>query len=208
MNLSRENLELDSLSNETLISLIKDIKVGHLHKKYRTKKTKSEVEFWNRFNKEKRPNNYTIFHLIQLYQCLVDELIIRFEKINSDTLDPKYLGIPNIYFGFNVTDEREENYKKQRIERGFDNSEMWSLDVTISKFILPRLKEYRDTVKNIGVHPDCLKNNKEWIKLLDKMIRGFEVKLNSSRDLDVDEEIKIIDEGLDIFTKYFGALWY
>lgn len=56
--------------------------------------------------------------------------------------DPKYLGIPNIQFSLtDKTDEREEKFSQQRIERGFDDSETWSLDCTITKFILPRLKD-------------------------------------------------------------------
>lgn len=56
--------------------------------------------------------------------------------------DPKYLGIPNIQFSLtDKDDKREKNFSKQRIERGFDDSETWSLDSTITSFILPRLKD-------------------------------------------------------------------
>ena len=44
------------------------------------------------------------------------------------TKDPKYLGIPNICFSLTEdTDRRESEYKEQRIQRGFDDSETWSL---------------------------------------------------------------------------------
>jgi len=38
--------------------------------------------------------------------------------------------------------EKLEKYKKQREERGFDDTETWHLDKTIALFLLPRLKRY------------------------------------------------------------------
>lgn len=37
-------------------------------------------------------------------------------------------------------DPRIPLYKQQQEERGFDNSELWSLDITIANFILPDRK--------------------------------------------------------------------
>lgn len=39
-------------------------------------------------------------------------------------------------------DKRQKLWRKQRDERGFDDTELWNLDVTMAKFILPRLKEF------------------------------------------------------------------
>ena len=38
--------------------------------------------------------------------------------------------------------EKLERYKKQRDERGFDDTETWHLDKTVALFLLPRLKRY------------------------------------------------------------------
>lgn len=52
-------------------------------------------------------------------------------------------GIKNVNFSLiDNTDDRWEDYKKQRLERGFDNSELWSLDSTIAEFVYPRLKAF------------------------------------------------------------------
>ncbi len=38
--------------------------------------------------------------------------------------------------------EKLEKYKKQRDERGFDDTETWHLDKTLALFLIPRLKRY------------------------------------------------------------------
>lgn len=41
-------------------------------------------------------------------------------------------------------DDRQITWALQREEMGFDETEIWSLDITIIKFILPRLEYLRD----------------------------------------------------------------
>jgi hypothetical protein len=38
--------------------------------------------------------------------------------------------------------EKLEKYKKQRDERGFDDTETWHLDKTLTLFLIPRLKRF------------------------------------------------------------------
>jgi hypothetical protein len=38
--------------------------------------------------------------------------------------------------------EKLDKYKKQRDERGFDDTETWHLDKTLALFLLPRLKRF------------------------------------------------------------------
>jgi len=38
--------------------------------------------------------------------------------------------------------EKLEKYKRQREEKGFDDTETWHLDKTVALFLLPRLKRY------------------------------------------------------------------
>ena len=37
-----------------------------------------------------------------------------------------------------------DKFTKQRLERGFDDSETWNLDLTIAKFVLPRLESFKE----------------------------------------------------------------
>ena len=92
-------------------------------------------------------------------------------------------------------------FKKQRMIRGFDDSELWNLDITISQFILPRLMIFR---KNHHGYPADLTNN-QWNTVLEKMIRAFEWDTHESNIY-----MKVpdyVNEGLDLFRKYFFDLW-
>lgn len=96
-------------------------------------------------------------------------------------------------------------YAKQREERGWDDTEVWNLDYSISSFILPRLKVFR---KIHHGHPSNLSEN-EWEEYLDKMILAFELNL-SYEDLasdDLEEKESEIKEGLALFAEYFNQLW-
>ncbi len=86
----------------------------------------------------------------------------------------------------------------QRRRRGFDDSELWSLDDTILQFILPRLKRFRakervgwpgpQAIFNIDYdkyealsdeEQDDLSDRslEEWDRILDKMIRAIELQV-------------------------------
>lgn len=114
-------------------------------------------------------------------------------------LDP--YNIPNVNFTLiNRSDKRWDDYKEQRMSRGFDNSETWSLDSTISRFIEPRLKVFKEL--HAG-YPGYLTEEK-WEEILDKMIKAFEY-INNDDTFDHKEEV---DEGLDLFRKHFFDLWW
>jgi hypothetical protein len=117
--------------------------------------------------------------------------------------DPKNLGIPNINFSiYTDGDKREEKFSKQRLEQGFDESETWSLYTTISNFIIPRLKKFRDVT---CAYPPEL-TPEEWDNILDKMIKSFEIASNS--DFMTEEQSDEFREGFNLFNEYFFALWW
>jgi len=97
-------------------------------------------------------------------------------------------------------DERQKKWKKQRKERGFDDTELWSLDCTIISFVLPRLKVFRQKLYS---HPAYLTMD-AWKDILGKIIEGFELYNLGFPD---DEEAFKIEEALDLFRKYFHHLW-
>ena len=120
--------------------------------------------------------------------------------------DIKHLGIPNICFSLTDSyDDREKDFKKQRIERGFDDSETWSLTDTISNFIIPRLKRFKEIAGGVP----CEMTSDEWNLILDKMVRSFELTARNEGDrIWSKEEEKELDEGLDLFREWFFALWW
>ena len=65
--------------------------------------------------------------------------------------DIKYLGVPNVCFSLtSENDDREKLFSQQRIERGFDDSETWSLKDSIIKFIIPRLERYEEIAERLS----------------------------------------------------------
>ena len=117
--------------------------------------------------------------------------------------DIKYLKVPNVCFSLtNKNDPREEEFKKQRIEKGFDDSETWSLDSTICKFIIPRLERY---IEITNIMFDNTKDNNELLEDCKLFLNAL--KLHSQDVTNVDED-KQIQKGLELFPKIFKRLWW
>ncbi len=113
---------------------------------------------------------------------------------------------------------RSLKYWWQRRTRGWDDTDLWSLDYTIAKYILPRLRMFIDV--KIGV-PCTLggfdlddsvgyKNAEvEWNRIITKMIVAFELIIRDGNgEFLSNEEYKLIDEGLNLFAKYLRNLWW
>lgn len=104
-----------------------------------------------------------------------------------------------------ATDERQVKWDKQREERGCDDTETWSLFTTISDFIYPRLiafKEYKCDYP-INLTPE------NWDEILDKMIFAFKFYSDEYKRKKPasNETIQKVQEGMDLFVKYFRDLW-
>ena len=118
---------------------------------------------------------------------------------NKDKAFDPY-GMKNINFSLDLSvkdDKIKEKFKEQRLERGFDDSELWNLDTTILKFILPRLKAFKEAT--IGC-PRAFNNLEEWVNCIDKMIKSIEQILNDDHNADY--------EGFELFKKHFFELWW
>jgi hypothetical protein len=121
-----------------------------------------------------------------------------------DKKDIKYLGVPNVCFSLtDEDDKRDEEYAKDRIERGFDDSETWSLRDTAANFLIPRLKRYQEIAN------DFLKRDDEEVEAIDELIESLELisKENGSCNLS-DEEWEKVEKGLEQFPKVFMGLWW
>ena len=96
----------------------------------------------------------------------------------------------------------------QRRTRGFDDSETYSLDMTLAQHILPRLKRFKEL--NFGM-PGEFQTLEEWELILDSMIEAFELSANQfERDMFflTDEEKLNLQIGLNNFAKYYRNLWW
>lgn len=122
----------------------------------------------------------------------------------NNRIDPKKIGIPNICFSLTDkydSDERKITFANQRIKRGFDDSETYSLRDTIANFILPRLKRYyRLADKTIIIEG-------EFRLAIEKAIKAFELIIEDDYDFD-EKKQKLMEDGLALFAKYFLGLWW
>ena len=114
-------------------------------------------------------------------------------------------GIPNVCFSkITEKDDRWEEYTQQRLERGFDNSELWNLEGTIAKFIAPRLRAFYEDAK-IGKYRPANVTLEEWLNALEKMTDGFELMALDREKTEYEEAVEC--EALGLFSDYFFSLW-
>lgn len=113
----------------------------------------------------------------------------------------------NLYFGLADdlpdSDYRLESFYKQHKEQGFDNTELWSLYTTLSRFLLPRLKAFAENIHSIPLDLD----EPQWRSILIKMIEGIEFSLSESEDMWNIEKSKKMAENLELLGKYYLDLW-
>lgn len=119
-------------------------------------------------------------------------------------IDVKYIDIPNVCFSLTKEDDkRETELKKQRLERGFDDSETWSLRDTIANFIIPRLERYEEIAN------DFLVREPELIEEINKFLTAMKlVSRDGGSAIYTDEEEKQLTEGLEVFPRIFMSLWW
>ena len=109
-----------------------------------------------------------------------------------------------------ATDEGKETIKKEKKSRkrlqrqlakhGVDESEVWNLDITIAKFILPRIKLLRKTTHG---YPSTLTPEK-WDKVLKQMQTSFKLTATDSVNAST---LKKHQRGLKLFAKHYNQLW-
>ena len=97
--------------------------------------------------------------------------------------------------------------------RGFSDRQLWSLDITIAKFILPRLKRFKEINENLPF--DYEKNQSfteaEWLAALDDMI--FAMNIVASEEILIlsgaEDKAKLerYQKGIHLFSTHFTSLW-
>ncbi len=86
----------------------------------------------------------------------------------------------------------------------FPIEEVWNTDNTIAQLIVPRLQAFKALDKH--GHPDGFKDMREWNNTIQKMIDAFEL-MKYVQSLNTDDEKRTVEEGLDLFCRYFRNLW-
>lgn len=97
--------------------------------------------------------------------------------------------------------DRKKRMMKHYAEKGYCEMEMWCLATAVSKFVLPRLTEFRDVIVKNGPQ------NYQPIEVYDAMIYSFQ-KIVDGDHMYVDKkERRKIDNGLQLFAKYMIGMW-
>ena len=134
-------------------------------------------------------------------------------------------GINNVNFSLITPDNTKwwDKFAKQRLEYGFDDTEIWNLDLTIAKFILPRVERLQKTFTG---YPGFLHGEDEWKEILGKICKAFRLYVNCDnnciedvgtirllyRDDNPDKLEKALkdheeyEEGINLFFKYWRWL--
>lgn len=89
-------------------------------------------------------------------------------------------------------DKRLKLFKEQRKTRGFDDTELWSLDCAVFKFLKPRLKAL---IKKRVLHFSANVRT-DHMKKLSKILEAW------------DESSLLDDEAYELLSKTLGAMWY
>ena len=105
---------------------------------------------------------------------------------------------------------------ERKISVQIDDFDTWSLDHTLAIIIYPALVKYKEDSKVTG-HP-CLGSDDvesctsgvcgcetKWQEMLDKMIYSFKSIIDDEFSETAEE--KKIQEGLELFGKYYRGLW-
>lgn len=98
--------------------------------------------------------------------------------------------------------------KYHKLTRGFTDEEIWNLDHTAAEWLIPRLKYLKE---NTCGYPPDFESFGEWLKILQKMIDAFELYLEDEWPDDPEvmkKQNEIIEEGMQLFGKYFRNLWW
>ena len=111
-----------------------------------------------------------------------------------------------------------------------ENWEKWDLKYSIAEFIIPRLEAYKNAVENDNIMsipiwiedhnlPFILDHNKEyseeeislinkeWAKILQKILFSFKSLLIPNNEMNFEELQKKQHEGMQLFAKYYFNLW-
>ena len=124
-------------------------------------------------------------------------------KKKQHRIDPMSCNVPNICFSYmEHGDDRWGDMKRQRLSRGFDDSETWSLDATIAKFIAPRLERF------IEIYKDFVDDSEsQYVPKMEQALEAFRMYFNDE-DLFDEENFNKMMEGLKAFAEIFPALWW
>ena len=86
----------------------------------------------------------------------------------------------------------------------FPLEEVWNTDSTLSQLIVPRILAFK-TLDKHGC-PSDFDDMRKWNNTIQKMADAFEL-MKYAGTTHTEEEERTIEQGLDLFRKYYRNLW-
>ena len=104
--------------------------------------------------------------------------------------------------------EKLEKYKKQREERGFDDTETWHLDKTIALFSIPRLKRYLQ-VNNGFPNGETEQSFNEKLNFIVKSFEEYYQDENIEVSLEIEKErLSNAKKAVAMLAELWFDLWW
>lgn len=104
--------------------------------------------------------------------------------------------------------EKLEKYKKQRDERGFDDTETWHLDKTIALFSIPRLKRYLQ-VNNGFPNGETEQSFNEKLNFIVKSFEEYYQDENVEVSLEIEKErLSNAKKAVAMLAELWFDLWW
>ena len=94
--------------------------------------------------------------------------------------------------------------RKRLIKVTIDRYDTYSLDHTLALVISPALKRFKQEACS---YPPCFESLEYWLLVIDKMIYAMDKVVEDQIYLSDDVYI-CVQEGCDLFGKYFQHLWW
>lgn len=91
----------------------------------------------------------------------------------------------------------------QKVTRGFSDDELWNLDVTIARFVLPRLRRFRARTHG---YPGGM-TEEEWDDKLREMVWAFDRIANDAGLDALQNDQARINAAMLEFGRHFRDLW-
>lgn len=99
--------------------------------------------------------------------------------------------------------KKPKNTENWSHKHDYPIEDIWNTYKTLAQFIAPRLLAFKALEKHGG--PQDFKDMREWNNTIQKMTDAFE--LMKYDYIYSEEEEHTIEQGLDLFRKYFRSLW-
>ncbi len=100
------------------------------------------------------------------------------------------------------TKKRTAKLLKQYAKRGWTDIDTWSLDASLARLILPRLKRFRKITKSTPQGGED-----KWDAILGQIVEAFEFAVSPEYYAASAEKVKKFKEAMLLFAKVYRDLW-